>query len=252
MKIYFIGAGPGDPELLTIKAHKIIKKADVVIYAGSLVNEAVLKYVKKGALVYNSAAMTLDEVSRVYKKFRKETKLIARIHSGDPSLYGAIQEQISWCQKQKIAYEVIPGVSSFCAAGASMGQELTLPGISQTVIITRISGRTKVPSRENLRDLARIRATLVIFLSISGIERVVKDLLYGYKKNTPVNVVCRASWPDEKILTGTLSDIAAKVKTAGIKKQALIFVGDVLKKKGFDKSKLYDKAFFHMCRKAKS
>ncbi len=251
VKIYFIGAGAGDPELLTIKGQKIIKKADVIIYAGSLVNKEILKWAKRTTKLYDSASMNLNEVFNVYKKLSGKAKIVARVHSGDPSLYGAIQEQISWCERQGIEYEIIPGVSSFCAAGASLRQELTLPGISQTVIITRISGKTNVPSREKLKNLAKIGSTLIIFLSISRIKQVVKELLYGYKKTTPAAVVYRASWPDEKVITGSLSDIAAKVKTSGIKKQALIFVGDVLKKKGFRKSRLYDKTFSHMYRKAK-
>ncbi len=251
MKIYFIGAGAGDPELLTIKGQKIIKKADVVIYAGSLVNKSILKYAKKTAKFYDSAGMDLDEIFSVYKKFGKKAKIVARVHTGDPSLYGAIQEQIWWCEKQGIDYEIIPGVSSFCAACASMGQELTLPGISQTVIITRISGKTKVPLREDLKNLAKIKATLIIFLSAAHIERVVRKLLYGYNRKTPVAVVSRASWPDEKVIKGTLTDIADKVKEARITRQSLIIVGDVLKRKNFQLSKLYDKNFTTMYRKAK-
>ncbi len=249
--IYFIGAGPGDPELLTIKAQKIIKKADVIIYAGSLVNKKILKYARKKAKIYDSAGMTLDEVIDVYERFAEKPGIIARIHSGDPSLYGAIQEQIVWCEDNNVEYKVVPGVSSFCAASAALKQELTLSGISQTVIITRVSGRTKVPLREDLKNLARIRAVLVIFLSIARIEEVVKKLLAGYNKNTPVAVVYRASWPEEKIITGMLCNIIEKLKDSGISRQALIFVGDVLAKKNFRRSKLYDKFFSHMYRKAK-
>ena len=251
MKIYFIGAGAGDPELLTIKGKKIIKKADLVIYAGSLVNKKILKYAGKTAKVYNSAEMTLDEVINLYKRFKKKSGIIARVHTGDASLYSAIQEQMLWCDAQEVEYEVIPGVSSFCAACASLKQELTLPGVSQTVIITRISGKTKVPSREDLKNLAKIKATLIVFLSAGHIERVVKKLLYGYSKKTPVAVVYRASWPDEKIIKGTLRDIADKVKEARITRQSLIIAGDVLKKKNFQLSKLYDKNFTTMYRKAK-
>ncbi len=276
MKIYFIGAGPGDPELLTIKAKKIIRKADIIIYAGSLINPAILKFAPKSALSYDSSKMSLDEVIAIFQTVqRSETKdklslrdrgrsrpsptlgrrsnpkIIARIHSGDPSIYGAIQEQISWCEKEKIPHEVIPGVSSFCAAAASLKQELTLPDISQTVIITRLAGRTKVPAKEDLRVLAKIKATLVIFLSIDKIEEVVKQLLCGYKSDTPVAIVSRASWQDEKKITGTLKDITWKVKQEKITKQALIFVGDVLKRKDFELSKLYDKNFTHGFRDAK-
>lgn len=239
MKVYFIGAGPGDPQLLTIKASRIIKKADIIIYAGSLVNKESLKYSRKDTQIYDSSAMTLHEILKIMKKSSLDNKIVARIHTGDPSLYGAIQEQMSYCEKEGIAYEVIPGVSSFCAAAASLKQELTLPGISQTVIITRLSGKTKVPRREDLKILAQIRATMIIFLSVDKLKRVVDKLLYAYNEDTPAVVVSRVSWPDEKLIKGTLKDIAEKTGQARIRKQALIFVGDVLRKKGFKKSIVY-------------
>lgn len=248
MIVYFIGAGPGDPKLLTIKAKEAIQKADIIIYAGSLVNRAILKFAAPKALIYNSSIMTLEEILKIILRAKFTKKIIARIHSGDPSLYGAIQEQLLWCEKENIPYEIIPGVSSFCAAAAELKQELTLPDISQTVIITRLSGRTKVPKKEDLWALAQIRATLVIFLSVQNINKVVTALLCGYNKNTPVAIVSKASLPDARILRGTLKDIAKKVKQAQIKRQALIFVGDVLKRKGFGKSKLYDKNFMHSYR----
>lgn len=251
MTVYFIGAGPGDPELLTVKARRIIRKADSVIYAGSLVDKRILKLAPAQAKIYDSAGMTLAEVFKVMRKAQSSGKIIARIHSGDPSLYGAIQEQIAWCRQNNIRYEIVPGVSSFCAAAASMEQELTLPGISQTVIITRLSARIKVPRKEDLKALAGIRATLVIFLSVQDIDKVVDALVCGYDKHTPVAVVSKASWPDETIVRGTLADIAAKVRRHGIKRQALIFVGDVLKQEGFEKSRLYDKDFTHSYRKRK-
>lgn len=251
MKIYFIGAGPGDPELITLKAQKIIKKALIIIYAGSLVNEALLKWRKKDARVYNSASMDLKEVLAVYKKHMNKEGVIARIHTGDPSLYSAIQEQIAWCEENGVCYEVVPGVSSFCAASAALKQELTLPGVSQTVIISRLSGKTKVPAEEDLEKLAAIRATLIIFLSVQKIEVLAKKLSSVYPLKTPVAVVCRASWPDERIVTGTLETIAQKVTQARIGRQALIIVGDVLKKKGFRASKLYTSAFSHMYRQGK-
>lgn len=249
MKVFFIGAGPGNPELITIKAQKILKKAALVIYAGSLVNDAVLKWCRKDARIYNSASMDLDTVCAIYKRHTKKAGIIARLHTGDPSIYSAIQEQMAFCGAHEIEYEIIPGVSSFCAASAALGQELTLPGISQTIIISRLSGRTKVPHREKLKKLASIRATLILFLSVGRIADVVTKLSHGYSKNTPVAVVSRASWPDEIIITGPLTAIAKKVKESGIKKQALIIVGNVLKKRGYQKSKLYDKTFTHMYRK---
>ena len=251
MKVYFIGAGPGDAELLTLKAKRIIESADIIIYAGSLVNKDILKLSRKSACIYDSSKMTLDEILKIMQKEKSTKKVIARVHSGDPTIYGAIGEQIAWSEKEKIPYEVIPGVSSFCAGAARLRQELTLPDIAQTVIITRLSGRTRVPQRESLMALAKIKATLVIFLSIDRIDEVVEQLLYGYSNDTPIAVVCRATWPDEKIIKGTLKDIAKKVKQKGIKRQALIYVGDVLKKKGFKKSRLYDKDFSHAYRKKK-
>lgn len=247
MKVYFIGAGPGDPELLTIKAGKIISKADIIIYAGSLVNRDVLKFAKKNAKLFDSSGMILNEILDIYKKTKPGRKIIARIHSGDPSIYGAIQEQMDFCRKQDIEYEVIPGVSSFQAAGAALRQEFTLPGVSQTVILTRVSGRTKVPAREDLDRLAKIKAAMIIFLSIQEIGRVIAKLRKGYGLNTPAAVVEKVSLPDERIITGTLRDISKKVEDAGIKRHALIIVGDVLRKE-YKKSRLYDKGFKHSYR----
>lgn len=247
-KVYFIGAGPGDPELLTIKASRIIKKAEVIIYAGSLVNKDILSYAKKNAKIYDSSTMALDEILEVIKKSVLNGKTVARIQSGDLSIYGAIQEQIDWCEKQKIGLEVIPGISSYQAASASLRQEFTLPGVSQTVILTRITGRTKVPAKEALQKLAKTQATMIIFLSVQLIERVIAKLKKGYRLDTPLVVMEKASYPDERKIFGTLKDIAGKVKAAGIKRQALIIVGDVLKKK-YQKSKLYAKNFAHSYRR---
>ena len=250
MKVYFIGAGPGDPELLTIKAEKIIKKADIVIYAGSLISQDIIKLAKKAARLYDSSGMSLEEVLRVIRRAKPAEKIIARIHSGDPSIYGAIQEQMDWCEKQEIDYCVIPGVSSFQAAAASLKQELTLPSVSQTVILTRISGRTKVPAKEDLQRLAQSRSTMVIFLSIDRIDDVIKKIKESYGLNTPVAVVEKVSLPEERIITGRLGNIAKKIKKAGITRQALIIIGDVLRK-NYQKSRLYDKDFNHMFRKKK-
>lgn len=248
MRVYFIGAGPGDPELLTIKAGKIIKKADIIIYAGSLINRDIIKTVKKDARLYDSSGMSLEKVLQVIRRAKSSEKIIARIHSGDPSIYGATQEQMDWCEKQGVDYSIIPGVSSFQAAAASLKQELTLPGVSQTVILTRISGRTKVPAKEDLQKLAKIRATMAIFLSIKEIERVIGKLKKSYGLNTPVAVIEKASFPEERKIIGTLQDIAKKVKGSGIARQAIIIVGDVLRK-NYQKSKLYDNDFSHMFRK---
>lgn len=251
MIVYFIGAGPGDPQLLTLKAKKIIQAAHIIIYAGSLINKDILRIASQKALRYDSSKMALEQVLAIMQKAKVSKKIIARVHSGDPSLFGAIQEQIYWCREKKVSYEIIPGVSSFCAAAAALKQELTLPGITQTVIITRISGRTKVPKKEDLKVLSRIKATLVIFLSVDKISQVVRQVRYGYGWDTPVAVVYRASWPNEKIVRGTLKDIAAKVKHVDIKKQALIFVGQVLNQEGFAMSRLYDNNFSHLFRKSR-
>jgi precorrin-4/cobalt-precorrin-4 C11-methyltransferase len=251
VKIYFIGAGAGDPEQLTIKAMKIIKRADVIIYAGSLVNKIIIeRYTRRKTKIYDSAKMSLDDVCRVYSKFKAKQVVIARIHTGDTSLYSAMQEQTEWCDANGVDYEVIPGVSSFCAACASLKQELTLPGLSQTVIITRISGKTKVPDKESLSKLSKMKAVMVIFLSIGYIDRVVKELLTGYPKQTPVVVVYKSSWPDEIIIRGTLKTISQQVKEAKVGRQALILVGEALSKKGFGLSKIYDKNYSTMFRKA--
>jgi precorrin-4/cobalt-precorrin-4 C11-methyltransferase len=250
MKIYFIGAGPGDPELLTLKAKKILEDSDIVIYAGSLINKEILKFAKKDASLYDSSTMDLEEIFKICGEAKRTGKTVARIHSGDLSIYSALQEQLDWCEKEGIDSEVIPGVSSFQAAAATLKQELTLPGVSQTLILTRISGRTEVPGEENLRDLARAKATMVIFLSVHEIEKVVDQLRNGYRENTPVAVVEKASWPEERKIVGTLGTIAKEVKKSGIKRQALIVVGEVLGK-AYQKSKLYDADFEHGFRKKK-
>ncbi|QIB26438.1 precorrin-4 C(11)-methyltransferase [Caloranaerobacter azorensis] len=248
MKVYFIGAGPGDPELITIKGAKIIANADIIIYAGSLVNEEILNNRKIDADVYNSAFMTLEEIIDVMEKGVKEGKIVARVHTGDPSIYGAIREQIDILEKKGIECEVIPGVSSFVAAAAAIKKEFTLPGVSQTVILTRMEGRTKVPEREKIESLASHRASMCIFLSVHMIDKLVKELTTHYPKNTPIVVVQKASWEDEKIVVGTLEDIVQKVKEANITKTAQILVGDFLGN-NYELSKLYDKNFSHEYRK---
>lgn len=248
MKVYFIGAGPGDPELITIKGKKAIEDAGYCIYTGSLVNRDILDYAKSGTKIYDSASMTLDDVVSLFREARDAGENVARIHTGDPSIYGAIQEQMSALDDLKIAYETIPGVSSFTAAAAVLGQELTLPGVSQTVIITRTKGKTPVPAREDLQLLAQSRSTLCIFLSVGQIETVADSLTGSYGDDCPVAVVYKATWADEEIVRGVLSDIGSKIKKSQIKKTAIIIVGRVLEK-DFEKSKLYDKNFSHGYRK---
>ena len=249
--VYFIGAGPGDPELITVKGLNIIRRAEVIIYAGSLVNEAVLAERKADAEVHNSASMTLDDVLEVTLRSVAQGRLVARVHTGDPSLYGAIQEQMDALAAKNISYQVIPGVSSFTAAAAALSREFTLPSVSQTVILTRMEGRTPVPEREQLQSLAAHQASMCIFLSVQQIDEVVRRLCEHYPADTPVAVVQRASWPDQQSVQGTLNDIAGKVKATNIGKTAQILVGRFLNGE-YDKSRLYDKTFSHEYRTAKA
>lgn len=248
--VFFIGAGPGDVDLITVKGRNIVSKADVLIYAGSLVSPKHLDFCKKGAKIYNSASMTLEEVIDVMQKAEDQGKITVRLHTGDPAIYGAIKEQMDELGKRNISYEIIPGVSSFTAAAAAIKREFTLPNVSQTVILTRVEGRTPVPPNEDLEKLASIGASMAIFLSISMIDKVLAKLRKGYGRNVPIAVVERATWEDERTIIGTLDDISAKVKQANITKCAQILVGDFIDCK-YDKSLLYDKTFSHMYRKGK-
>ena len=246
--VSFIGAGPGDPELLTIKGKRLIDSADIIIYAGSLVNPKVLADAKKDARIFNSAGMTLEEVLDVMQKGEAAGKKVVRVHTGDPAIFGAHREQMDALERMGISYEVIPGVSSFLATAAVLKKEYTLPGVSQTVILTRMEGRTPMPPKEKLRDLAKHNATMIIFLSVGMMEELSATLREEYRPDTPVAVVYKASWEDQKIVRGTLWDIAEKVKEAGIKKTALTVVGDFLGDE-YELSKLYDKTFTHEFRK---
>lgn len=225
-KVYIIGAGPGAPDLITIRGRDAIARADVVIYADSLVHPAITDFAKPGATVYGSAARTLEETVALILDAVRAGKTVARVQSGDPSIYGAVHEQLAILEREGVPYEIIPGVSSAFAAAARLGAELTVPDVTQTVIFSRQSGRTTVPERERLRDLARHGSSLVLFLSIALIDQVVEELRAGgYPKDTPVAVVHRATWDDELVLRGTLADIAAQVKAARLQLQALILVG---------------------------
>lgn len=246
--VHFIGAGPGDPELLTVKGKRLIDGADVIIYAGSLVNPDVLRDAKKTARIYNSAAMNLEDVIAVMEEAHQKGLEVARVHTGDPSVYGAHREQMDALDSLGIGYDVVPGVSSFLAAAAALKKEYTLPGVSQTVILTRMEGRTPVPEKEKLEDLAKHQATMVIFLSAGQIGPLAKRLMASYPEDTPVAVVYKASWEDQKIVAGNLTDIAQKVKDAGITKTALTVVGGFLGNQ-YELSKLYDKHFSHGYRK---
>ncbi len=247
IQVYFIGAGPGDPELLTIKAKNIIERADVIIYADSLINPEVCSLAREGAEIHRSASLTLEEITGIILSAVKQGKVVARLQSGDPSIYGAIQEQMAALDDNGIEYEVIPGISSLFAAAASLKTELTVPELSQTVIITRMGGRTPVPALENLKSLATHQSSMAIFLSASLIQEVVSELLAGgYPPDTPAAIVFRASWEDEIVVRTTLNNLAEQMKTSGIRKQALIMVGAFLnsKEKAMH-SKLYDKDFKH-------
>lgn len=248
--VYFIGAGPGDVDLITVKGRDTLAKADVVIYAGSLVSSEHMKFCKEGVEIHNSASMSLDDVLEVMEKAHKENKTIVRLHTGDPSIYGAIKEQMDELDKMEISYEVIPGVSSCTAAAAAIKKEFTLPSVTQTLILTRVEGRTPVPETEDLENLAKIGASMAIFLSISMIDKVVAKLRKGYGRNVPIAVVERATWEDQRVIYGTLDDIADKIKEAGIVKCAQILVGDFIDC-DYEKSKLYDKTFTHMFREGK-
>ena len=244
-KIYFIGAGPGDKELITLKGYRILSDADIVIYAGSLINIELLDYCKEGVVLYDSATMTLEDIVSVMKNGAENDKLVARLQTGDISIYGSIREQAEELKKLGIEYESIAGVSSFLGAASSLGIEYTVPEISQSLIITRISGRTPVPDRESLRSFAVHQTSMAIFLSVNRIGDVVEELTAGgYRDDTPVAVVYKATWDDEMILIGVLSDIEKKVNQAGISKTALILVGNFLGKE-YNYSKLYSRYFSH-------
>lgn len=256
-KVYFIGAGPGDPELLTLKGKRIIEEADVVIYADSLVDPAICHLARADAEIRTSSSSTLDELIDVMVSAARDGKTVARVHTGDPSIYGAIFEQMAALEERGVEYEVIPGVSSVFAAAAALRAELTVPGVSQTLIITRLEGKTPVPAKQKLASLAGHDATIAVFLSVSMIDRVVAELLAGgYPANTPAAVVYRASWKDERTIVSTLSEIVGKAQDAGIDRQALILVGDALdpraKASSHHRSRLYDRDFTHGYRSAKA
>ncbi len=243
--IHFVGAGPGDPELITVKGKRLLAEADLVIYTGSLVPKALLTGLQ--AELHNSAGLNLDEVLEIMIPAWREGKRVVRLHTGDPAIYGAINEQIASLNQENIPFKVIPGVSSATASAAALATELTLPEVSQTVIITRRAGRTPVPEKEDLISLASHQATMLILLSVGMIEKVVEDLVSGgYTPDTPVAVVEKVSWPEERKLRGTLATIAGQVKEAGITKTAIIAVGKVLAEAPPPAlSKLYDKHFSH-------
>ena len=248
--VNFVGAGCGAADLITVRGKSIIEQADVIVYAGSLVNPQLLEYAKKDCRIHNSAYMTLEQVIDVIKSAEHEKKMTVRLHTGDPSLYGAIREQMDRLDKLGIKYDICPGVSSFCGAAAALRAEYTLPDVSQTVIITRMAGRTPVPEKESIATLAAHNATMVIFLSTGLLKELSAELIRGgYKPDTPAAIVYKASWADQKVCRCTVKDLAQTAADNGITKTALICVGYFLGN-DYSLSKLYDKSFETEFRKA--
>lgn len=242
--VHFVGAGCGAPDLITLRGRRLLEEADVIIYAGSLVNPALLGFAKKDCRIYNSAQMTLEEVIAVMEEAESRQQMTVRLHTGDPSLYGAIREQIDCLKEQEISYDVTPGVSSFCGAAAALDAEYTLPGITQSVIITRMAGRTPVPGRESIASFAAHHATMVIFLSTGMLKKLSEELIKGgYEADTPAAIVYKATWPDEKRVVCTVATLAEAAEQENIKKTALIIVGDVTAQAGYERSRLYAPEF---------
>ena len=250
-KVYFVGCGPGDPDLITVKAKKLLQKADVVVYSGSLIPKRILQMCKKAKL-HDASSLVREEIFEILKNNAQKDKMVIRLHDGDPAIYGAIREQTDNLQKEKIQYEIVPGVTSFLASSAALGIQLTLPGVTQTIIITRAEKRTAVPKEEQISELAKHKSTMIFYLSVHLLQDIVKQAVEGgYPKSTPAAVIYRASWPDQKIIIGTLQDIVKKVWAEKITRTAIVMIGDVIQPKSYEYSKLYDKTFSHGYRKAK-
>ncbi len=242
--VHFVGAGPGAPDLITVRGKQLLEQADVIIYAGSLVNPQLLEIRKEGCLVYDSARMTLEEVTDVMARAEQEKKMTVRLHTGDPCLYGAVREQMDILDRLGIHYESTPGVSSFCGAAAAMNLEYTLPDISQSVIITRMAGRTPVPDKESIRSFAAHQATMVVFLSTGMAGRLSEELIAGgYTADTPAAIIYKASWPDEASFTCTVGTLEQTAKEHDITRMALFVIGDVVTHGSYERSKLYDPSF---------
>ncbi|WP_397456653.1 precorrin-4 C(11)-methyltransferase [Pseudomonas versuta] len=247
MTVYFIGAGPGDPELITVKGQRLIRSCPVIIYAGSLVPAAVLDG-HQAVQVVNSAELHLEQIISLIKTADAKGQDVARVHSGDPSLYGAIGEQIRCLRELGIAFEIIPGVTATAACAAILGAELTLPDISQTVILTRYADKTVMPAGEELASLAQHKATMAIHLGVKNLQKIIDELSPHYGSDCPIAVIHRASWPDQDWVQGTLEDILAKVQAKGFKRTALILVGRVLSNDNFSDSSLYRAGHAHLYR----
>ncbi len=248
--ITFVGAGPGAADLVTLRGQRLLAEADVIIYAGSLVNPELLDYRKDGCEVYNSAGMTLEQVIEVMLEAERDGKCLVRLHTGDPSIYGAIREQMDQLDAHGIAYAVVPGVSSFLGAAAALNAEFTLPSVSQTIILTRLEGRTPVPEGESIEKLASHRASMAIFLSAAMLDTLGEKLVAGgYSPDTPAALVYKATWPDEKVARATVGTLAQVAREHGLNKTTMVFVGGFLGS-DYDRSKLYDPSFTHGFRKA--
>ena len=250
--VYFVGAGSGAPDLITVRGKNLLEQADVIIYAGSLVNPELLSYKKEGCEVYNSATMTLEEVLEVMEQAHAEQKMMVRRHTGDPCIYGAIREQMDRLDEKNIPYESCPGVSAFCGAAAALNLEYTLPNVSQSVVITRMEGRTPVPERERIASFAAHHATMVVFLSTGLLEELSKELIAGgYTADTPAAIVYKATWPEEEKYICTVGTLAQTAKEHNITKTALMIIGDAVTHTNYDRSELYHPEFTTEFRKAK-
>ncbi len=248
--IYIVGAGPGADDLITVRGAELLKKADTIIYAGSLVNPALLDYAKKGCQIHNSAKMTLEEVISVMEEDDGPEKIIVRLHTGDPCIYGAIREQMDILDSKGMDYEYVPGVSSFIGAASALKTEYTLPNVSQTVILTRMAGRTPVPPKEEIELLASHQATMIVFLTSTMLGELSKRLMAGgYSPDTPAAIVYRATWPDQKVIRTTVEKFPEEAAKEGINKMALICVGNFLGNE-YDRSMLYHPGFTHLFREA--
>lgn len=242
--VHFVGAGPGAPDLITVRGKQYLEEADVIIYAGSLVNPKLLEYSKDVCTIYNSAKMTLEEVISVMEKAEEKGKMVVRLHTGDPCIYGAIREQMDILDEKGIPYDTCPGVSAFCGAASALNLEYTLPDISQSVIITRMEGRTQVPKKESIQSFAAHNATMVVFLSTGMLEELSRRLIEGgYRPETPTAIVYKATWPEEETYLCTVETLAQTAKEHNITKTALMLIGDAVKASHYDRSKLYDPGF---------
>lgn len=242
--VHFVGAGSGAPDLITLRGKKFLEEADVIIYAGSLVNPQLLDYAKAGCRIYNSAKMTLEEVLDVMFEAEEQGLTTVRLHTGDPSLYGAIREQMDVLEEKRILFDYCPGVSSFCGAASALNLEYTLPDVSQSVIITRMAGRTPVPEKESIESFAAHHATMVVFLSTGMLEELSRRLIAGgYSEDTPAAIVYKATWEDEKTFICTVGTLAKTARENQITKTALMIIGDVVKHSHYNRSELYNPAF---------